>query len=86
MANKRERERARLVENRGESELKSCENPPQVSEYRVGYSSVSHGLTSHSYAPASEMVSVSLCTHLRHSLFSDWPGPQNTREYSRGRD
>ena len=36
MANKRERERARLVENRGESELKSCENPPQVSEYRVG--------------------------------------------------
>ena len=46
-----QRERARLVENRGESELKSCENPPQVSEYRVGYSSVSHGLTSHSYGP-----------------------------------
>ena len=35
-----QRERARLVENRGESELKSCENPPQVSEYRVGYSCI----------------------------------------------
>ena len=77
-----QRERARLVENRGESELKSCENPPQVPNI-ASATAVSHGLTSHSYAPASEMVS--LCTHLRHSLF-DWPGPQNTREYSRGRD
>ena len=78
-----QRERARLVENRGESELKSCENPPQVPNI-ASATAVSHGLTSHSYAPASEMVSVSLCTHLRHSLLSDWPGPQNTRDTLEG--